>query len=293
MHPFTTPMVHCSVFFKQNMNAFKALLMWSRKDQGQPCKQGERADATGCIPASGETFSRDTDAQKESADTSQNTTPTEQQERKSYERLGMKEPVRLNQEVRGTSDLDKTTKKILASLSKEQKESIKKYTALDSARLNKVMRSCAPDFKCVEGEDRKMMETMLSVIDQAGAFEKPEQVFRGISLTQDNAKTFLAGIEACMKDDSSFRMPSITSTSIDLDTAFLVGSSEKLIPCGFSIIAKKGLYVESISSVKGEYEVLLSPTSKYKVVSVSDVSIEGHKEQGYAESMKMVYLEEI
>lgn len=81
-------------------------------------------------------------------------------------------------------------------------------------------------------------------------------------------------------------MPSFTSTSLKPQAEFMIGDqSEHNVV--FRIAAKTGMYVNPVSRHSHEYEVIQSPSSKYRVVAVQD-----NKTIGKTGIGTVIYLEE-
>lgn len=151
-------------------------------------------------------------------------------------------------------------------LTSGEKSSIRSYTGSSYYSLNSAMRSCPPDFDCVEGSQRDKMNNILSALNKAGSLPKPTVVRRGISLTGSTLTKFLATVKQTQEAGGEFNFDSFASTS----TTGGFGGNVK-----FEILAKRGLFVRSISQHPGEDEVILSPKSKFKVNEVVEIGSYG------------------
>lgn len=165
-------------------------------------------------------------------------------------------------------------------LTRDQVDALRDYTHNGYKELNASMRQCPPNFTCLEEFDREQVELIDTAIEQAGRFEDPVVVYRGMT----GASEVLSAMQSCIGGDP-IMLPSITSTSVNPEKAyeFTVQSSDN---CLFHITAKTGLYVESLSSTPGEEEVLKSSGTKYKVVAVQKAQVADDK-------IPVVYLEEV
>jgi hypothetical protein len=148
----------------------------------------------------------------------------------------------------------------LKELSPKQVGAIKDYTGSSYRQLNKMMRSCPPNFECVEGQYKPMMEHILSAVHGAPKLASPVIVKRGITVDSKTGENLLAAAAQAQKTGDGFHMPSITSTSI------LNGFGGNV---KFEMKIRSGLYVRPISSVPSEEEVIVSPKTKFKVLGVT------------------------
>lgn len=148
--------------------------------------------------------------------------------------------------------------KQLKDVDKDAKSSIRKYTSSLFEDLNEQMRKCPPLFDCVKGSLKEHMDNIVGTIDKAAPFPKPVFVKRGMHLEPLDLAKFINGL-SLMKDASTeFQFPSVTSTGQPF------GGNVQ-----FKIVAKRGLYVKSISHHEHEEEILVSPNQKFKVLDVN------------------------
>ncbi len=116
---------------------------------------------------------------------------------------------------------------------------------------------------------------------------KPVTVWRGVSVSGAGRKRVLDAINAGVK---RLRFDQLTSTSMNgvFADRWAVGDHQMLM----KIKTSRGLYVEPISSTKGEDEVILPAGMEFRVVSVDRINGPGlHVEGG--EARVLVELEEI
>lgn len=181
------------------------------------------------------------------------------------------------------------TKEWKSKITPEQRSSIREYTETSYQNLNMAMRSCPPEFKCLDKAQQQMYQHIEEVIEKAGRFEEPITVYRGISYLPHVVKTeFLKNAREFLKSGRDYKMPSLTSTSLDPITGLKGFSVEESV--AFRIQAKSGIDVSGISAYD-EKEIIQSAKTKYKVVGVEEVRVV----LPYAadETRSIVYLEEI
>lgn len=159
----------------------------------------------------------------------------------------------------------KAQSKYVASLPKAQKSAVVEYTGDAYADLNSRMRSCPPDFGCLDKKQAVMFDQIEQAIWGAGYFEEPQTVYRGLKVDKSTQAAIIKQALANKKSGKPFQMPSITSTSIDSDTASDFGDG--LV---FKMAARSGLYVQSISKYEEERELIMSPNAKFSVVDAKD-----------------------
>lgn len=161
-------------------------------------------------------------------------------------------------------------------------EAVKRYAGLDSSAypLNGRMRRCPPNFECLPDDptheseiSRQFMEDMVRAVEGAPLLPEPVTVYRGIDLSgrvyrgktgKDQAEELLEAAKAIKGSGDEFRMPSFTSSSLDPKEAADLGGKS----ITFRILAKSGLYVESVSSQPEERELVQSPNTRYRVKHV-------------------------
>lgn len=160
----------------------------------------------------------------------------------------------------------KAQSKYVASLPKEQKSAVVKYTGEAYADLNKRMRSCPPDFGCLDKKQSQMFDQIEQAIWGAGYFDEPQTVYRGLQVDKSTQAAIIKQALATKKSGKPFQMPSITSTSIDSSVA--TGDFGDGIV--FKMAARSGLYVQSISKYEEERELIMSPNAKFNVVDAKD-----------------------
>jgi hypothetical protein len=151
----------------------------------------------------------------------------------------------------------------IGTLSKDEHSAVRSYTGSGYLALNREMRKCPPNFECLSGHLKSMMDNVQSALDKAGPLPEPVFVKRGITVDSDTVEKLLKGADECKATGEYFPMPCFSSTSVEK------GFSGNF---RFQILARTGLYVEPMTAVTGEYEVLQSPKAKYKVI--------GWKKQG-------------
>ena len=152
----------------------------------------------------------------------------------------------------------------IAKLSQQERSAIKQYTGSAYSSLNKKMRSCPPEFNCVEGSQKTLMVNLEKALSKAPLFAAPVNLGRRITLSGETLDTLIKTAKQLQETGGLYQMPSITSASIN-EHAW--SGNVK-----FHIKARTGLYVNSISSNAGsEQEVIQSSRAKYKVTHVEHV----------------------
>jgi len=168
----------------------------------------------------------------------------------------------------------------------DMRETVEDYTLEGYKSLNSKMRSCPPDFSCLSGKDKEMYEVLEYTLDRLPPLKEPIKVFRGLELNPELTKSLVDAAKSIMEAGGDFSMPSITSTSISSDIGGGFGSSVV-----FHIMAKKGLYAESMTINTGEEELIQSSKTKYKVVGVTPGK--GVMPGAHGENSQVIYLEEV
>lgn len=154
----------------------------------------------------------------------------------------------------------------IKSLSKSTKSGIGHYTASKYIKINSDMRQCPPKFECLQGSSKSISRAIVKAIENSPPLGTPVRCTRGIDLNPMEVVSIMRHAREAAKVGGVYQMPSITSSSVD-------GMPRLGNDVIFKILAKKGLYVDHVSSTQGEKEMLLSPNSKYRVVKItSEVS---------------------
>lgn len=148
-------------------------------------------------------------------------------------------------------------------------ELVKEYTGAAYRSLNEEMRRCPPGFGCVKEPNSLLLHHLRTLLDGAAPLPKPTDVYRGLHASRATRDALVAEYTRRAGTDDVVQMPSFTSTSLDAGTAgaFSVGSNRLM----FKITAKTGLYVDKVSEMPGERELLQSPSARYRVKAVHHV----------------------
>lgn len=162
------------------------------------------------------------------------------------------------------------------SMPDAEKKAVERYTGFGFSDLNAAMRSCPPDFSCLEGRDKMLAESLEKSIANAPPFE-PVTAFRGISVKPELAAALEQVTKTAMENGDEFSMPSFTSTTVKPAHAFKFSGNtpvEGVASLMFEIKAKTGLYLKGVGTYdddeETEHEILQSPRTRYKVTSVGD-----------------------
>lgn len=156
---------------------------------------------------------------------------------------------------------------------------IKSYTGDGYRKLNERARACPPKFGCLNTHQKGTMNALTKLIDEAPPLANRPTLYRGIG--DDSVATKL--LAQFGKVGAEFNMPSLTSTShdkrqADKFTHRLQLRIEK---------ASRGLAVQNHSEHYGEYEVIVSPTGRYRVKEITKDST------SYGSKYDVIVLEEV
>lgn len=152
------------------------------------------------------------------------------------------------------TDFDTAHKEYLGQLSVADKRVIQEYTNKDYRRINIAMRR----EKFADADMRQRAERLTELIKNAPPLDKDVYVYRGISKSLQSMGVV---------ENSEFIDKAFVSTSLNnkLDTFNDMNTFMRIkIPAG-----TRALFVESISKVKGEQELLLGPGSKFKINTIA------------------------
>ncbi len=156
-------------------------------------------------------------------------------------------------------------------------DAIESYTSMDGyAGLNRAMRSCPPNFECVQGDEKTKLDNIEDAIKISGKFPQPVMVHRGLVCGNSQTAAALAhAAQTALDGGHEFKMPSLTSTSTK-DKVAQVSPTSKDRGIAFKITARTGIYVDQISANKGEREMIQSAHTRYKVAKVEKTEVGGH-----------------
>lgn len=191
-----------------------------------------------------------------------------------------------------SKDLDLFGKKASDGLTPTQMDAVYRYSGDDYVSINRAMRKCPPDFHCVGGTERKQMELIEEALAEAPPLPEPTMVYRGITNTPQGIQDTINLARQAMENGGEYRMPSITSTTLDPAVSIMAfGSTHLNHSVVFQIRAKRGLYINSFSEHNHEHEVIQSSKTRYRVAGVEVVDfVEGDKP---GRKGNVIYLEEL
>ena len=191
-----------------------------------------------------------------------------------------------------SKSLDAFGKKTIDGLKPAQIDALNQYSDYGYTGINSAMRDCPPEFECVEEPQRKQMELIEAALAKAPPLPEPTTVYRGFNNSPEVTEEILNLARQVMENGGIYRMPSITSTSMDPAVPYLsFGSSQMNRTVIFQIQAKKGLYINSISEHNTEHEVLQSAKTRYRVAGVEEVDFVKDGKSGGVRNV--IYLEEL
>lgn len=355
-HPITIPKVDGKRAFRGGSDGSKSLVGIVQRKGAGTCEPGERADITGCTPATDDPAKEKPSKQDDPknpksqpenerflgvdmfkyesavqyldavdsvvADKAEDLFPKNDPNRKAkisaFTKNALKEAEALwdstdheaTAQVTGTEAFfgDGPVKQVkpkmgdwdfseseayVKSLPKEVMAVVSDYTDTLYERVNPKMRSCPPDFDCLGPILKGKMERLDAVISKAPKFKQPVDVYRGMSVSTDVAKSMIETMTSLHKEGKSFSMPSFTSTTIDPEIALntFSGSKDKTeADFIFRIQAKSGLFLGGAGKHGREQEILQSHKCKYKVVGMDNMVFNA---LGRDHKRKVIHLEEV
>ncbi len=160
-------------------------------------------------------------------------------------------------------------------LSEKQKELIKGYTDEFGFRdsnenyktLNAALRNRRKE--PLNGDQQKLFNEMKATVDE---HELPEDtvVYRSINVPSEMADRIVNGLSKIK--GKVVNLKSFSSTTLNNELAIQNSMDSRLI---FEIIPRHGLYVEQLTEVEGEQEVILNEGTKFRVVDVQRSKMTG------------------
>lgn len=170
------------------------------------------------------------------------------------------DPARLTLQL--PSGFTKHMKAVCDDLGSEEYDAVLGYTKENYGFLNEMIRQCPETLDCGGTDHPKQIAMIDSAIAKAGRLSAPINAYRSMSLRGEPLYQFLQLCEAAKNANSDMQLPGFKSTSL------VPGFFCKSYPIQIRIRAKTGLYVQSMSSVNDEYELLQSRDVRYKVRDV-------------------------
>ena len=168
----------------------------------------------------------------------------------------------------------------VAHLTPEQAGAVRHYTGQGYIRINRALRS-GTDPAALPEEDQATLRGVRSALAAAPELPHAITAWRGLGLDSQAQAQFLAGCEAALKGKTAVEMRGITSTS--LNPAIASGFGDVRL----EIRAKKGMYINSVSTTPGEREFLIDHGAKYRVVGIKEVPFGGGRKR------KVIQMEQI
>lgn len=118
----------------------------------------------------------------------------------------------------------------------------------------------------------KMCDQIHQVMKHLKPFEKPLTVWRGLRLKQADEAELVGKMRAAAESGQPIEMQGFISTSRDPSVS---GYFTRTRGMYFEIRARKGVYMESITTSPGEDELLLDHGSRFKVHAVIEAKVNG------------------
>jgi hypothetical protein len=163
----------------------------------------------------------------------------------------------------------------LGSLKRDVSAEIRRYTGSGSSSTNSRLWRNPQDFTASEAALQKTLE--------AAKDTPPDLVWRGIRRSTVGKEGAFVEINS-VKVGDLIQLNGFQSTSINPAFAHRWGSNE--LPL-LEIKPKRGLYVDPISSNKGEQEFMLEHAARYRVVGVKTINLN----QGYGSPIQRKILQ--
>lgn len=213
------------------------------------CEPGQRADLTGCSPATSEGMT-------------ESDSPKEVREESESEEADVSHIARR---------LSENQSDFRMKLADDERFSLEVYSSVQQSEsgfhfepFNKHIRKC-PDGSCLKGKEKKIFDSMQKAFKKAGDLKEPVTVYRGMNLTNKDGKAFLKQIESSVGKEITF--PGFTSTTLDEKIADGYGGD-----VSFKIKAKRGIFVDEFQKKSDpdsqQVEFLQKNGTRYKVVEV-------------------------
>jgi hypothetical protein len=164
-----------------------------------------------------------------------------------------------------------------AGLSPAETKAVKDYSSGYYLALNQALRSGA----ALSPKSREVYDGLKAALDRAPALSEPVTAWRGINLPADQSRQLFANMEAARTSGEPVEMRGMISTSLSPGGAVDFGSVMLEIRVG------KGLYINPISTAKGERELILDHGTKFRVLGIKDIPF------GSGGTRRMVQLEQV
>lgn len=158
------------------------------------------------------------------------------------------------------------------SLTKSEKSSVTHYTEAGYIGLNKGMRAGK-----LSPEDKVLADSLVKLIDQAGAWKKPATVFRGLDASPQHSAAFLRRMKSLIEKKGTWSEKIFTSTSLERKRAlkFATQQDGDHVRVLLEIKAKSGAYLNGLSSIPDEDEVLKKPGTRYRPLAMTEKKVDG------------------
>ena len=167
-------------------------------------------------------------------------------------------------------DLDKTSAKQMAALSKDEKDAIAIYTGGWSMEINTALRGGTQMRPAV----KEAYNTIQKAFAKAPPLPPGTEVYRGMFAEAGAAGQFFSDVRDAVKSGKAISMKGIASTSVDkkvaVDIAKKIISSPTVERALITIRPKTGLAISFISKYPEQKEILLDHGKAYRVVSYKE-----------------------
>jgi hypothetical protein len=189
-------------------------------------------------------------------------------------------------EERDLRDFTRTT--LAPALTGPEARAIDAYTGDDFTKINAAARGESDDPKL-----RRSVNALDRVLRKAPLLPRPVYAYRGINVAPDVAERLTREFEGAARTGGTVTLRGFQSTSLAPGVAhgFATSVSAKKggVPLHFEIRAREGMYVDPLSDMGGEAELLLPRDRQYRVVGVG----ESVPVRGVSKPVRYVQLEQV
>ncbi len=158
------------------------------------------------------------------------------------------------------------------SLSEDEKGVARGYSGM-GFQINNSLRDDPSGGKLTPMQ-KKGVELLDAAIDKFGPLKEPVLTYRGVKLKSADARKMVAQFRVAAKTGKGVKLNGFTSTSLNPETAAQFsrqsdyGGDKGYESYTFEVAAKTGAYMEGLTHVKGEHELLQKHGTRYKVKDV-------------------------
>jgi hypothetical protein len=186
-------------------------------------------------------------------------------------------------------DLRDFTRSTLApALTGPETRAIDAYTGDDFTKINAAARGESDDPRL-----RRSVNAIDRVLRKAPLLPRPVYAYRGINVQPDVAERLTREFEEAARTGGTVTLRGFQSTSLTPGLAHgfatTISARKGGVPLHFEIRAREGMYVDPLSDMGGENELLLPRDRQYRVVGVS----ESVPVRGVSKPVRYVQMEQV